>query len=218
MSKGEQGASQPPPRRRVVSSVMAALPFIITALVAVALSLLVQALLAREPSPATPPDPTPTTAPIAASPPRITPTTPPTPTATRTLAARATPTPTVSPTPVAIELLDDAALRQEVVRLRAEVNQLWSAYYLARAASQLADAEAALRVNNLNEVEQVLITVGVSLERAYERSPEQDKGPISEFRLQIARMLEELHVRPEGMDQDLRRLRQSMLSLVDEEE
>jgi hypothetical protein len=109
-------------------------------------------------------------------------------------------------------------MNEEMLALRSEVNRLWSAYYLARAANQLADAEAALRVNDLDEVEQVLVTVGVSLDRAYERSPEQDKGPISEFHMQVAKMLEELHIRPEGMDQRLRRLRQSMLTLVDENE
>lgn len=104
----------------------------------------------------------------------------------------------------------------EVAALRNEINRLWSAYYLARAASQLADAEAALRINDLNEVELVLTTVSSSLERAYDRSPEQDKGPISEFRLQVGRIHADLRVRPEGLDQRLRRLRQSMLSLFDE--
>jgi hypothetical protein len=100
--------------------------------------------------------------------------------------------------------------------LQQEVSRLWSAYYLARAASQLADAEAALRVNELAKVEQVLTTVGASLDRAYDRSPEQEKGPISEFRAQVGRMHADLHVRPDGMDLELQRLRQSMLSLVDE--
>lgn len=104
----------------------------------------------------------------------------------------------------------------ELTRQRAEISRLWSAYYLARAANQLADAEAALRINDLSEVEQVLTTVDASLDRAYERSAEQEKGPINEFRTQVSRIHEDLRIRPEGMDQRLRRLRQSMLSLVDE--
>jgi hypothetical protein len=110
-----------------------------------------------------------------------------------------------------------AAISQQLTLLQHEISNLWSAYYLARAASQLADAEAALRINDLNEVEQVLITVDASLDRAYDRSTEQHKGPINEFRMQIGRMYENLRIRPEGMDQQLRRLRQSMLSLVDED-
>jgi hypothetical protein len=106
---------------------------------------------------------------------------------------------------------------QQLAELRREMNHLWSAYYLSRAASQIADAEAALRVNNLGEVEQVLVTVGISLDQAYAWSAEQEKGPISEFRIQVGRMHAYLHTRPEGMDQRLRLLRQAMLSLVNVE-
>ncbi|NJO06883.1 MAG: hypothetical protein HC876_15925 [Chloroflexaceae bacterium] len=102
--------------------------------------------------------------------------------------------------------------------MRSELDRLWSAYYLARSATQVADAEDALRVNDLDEVERVLVTVGASLNLAYDHSAEQDKGPISEFRVQISNIREELRIRPEGMDDRLRRLRQSMLNLVDENE
>jgi hypothetical protein len=108
-------------------------------------------------------------------------------------------------------------ISQQLHNLQRETDSLWSAYYLARAASQLADAEAALRVNDLNEVEQILITVDASLDRAYDQSAEQEKGPINEFRMQVGKIHADLRVRPEGSDQKLRRLRQSMLSLVDED-
>jgi hypothetical protein len=106
---------------------------------------------------------------------------------------------------------------QQLAELRRDMNRLWSAYYLSRAASQIADAEAALRINNLSEAEQVLVTVGISLDQAYDWSAEQEKGPISEFRMQIGRMHAHLYTRPEGMDQRLRLLRQGMLSLVNVE-
>jgi hypothetical protein len=166
---------------------LAALPFVLTALAAIVVTLSIQAAL-WAPHRAVLPPATPTGA---------------LPTPTATPPANATP-PVVTPT------------SEEVAELRNEVNRLWSAFYLARAANQLADAEAALRVNNLSEVEQVLATVSASLEQAYERSAEQEKGPISEFRAQISRMYADLRVRPEEMDQRLRRLRQSMLTLVDE--
>ena len=136
-----------------------------------------------------------------------------------------TPVPTVSPRaeqspsplPTMLKLDEqEEQIREDMREIQTEIRNLWSAYYLARAASQLADAEAALRINDLDEVRQVLVTVDVSLDFAYERSNEQHKGPISEFRLQVSKVYEELYIRPEHMDQRLRRLRQSMLSLVDE--
>lgn len=99
--------------------------------------------------------------------------------------------------------------------MQAELRQVWSAYYLMRATSQLADAEDALQINDLAEVEQALVTVRASLDQAYELSSEQNKGPIGEFRMQVSEMREELRIRPEGMNQRMRRLRQDMLSLVD---
>ena len=95
------------------------------------------------------------------------------------------------------------------------MERLWSAYYLARAANQIADAEAALQINNFDHVEQSVTAAAASVNRAYEYSAEQEKGPISEFRAQLSTLREEVRVRPEGMDQRLRSLRQRMLSLAD---
>ncbi len=111
--------------------------------------------------------------------------------------------------------MDHNHMDQELQTLQHDVETIWSAYYLSRAANQLADAETALHVNNLSEVEPILVTVGISLDRAYQHSREQHKGPISEFRMQVGKMREELYIRPEHMDERIRRLRQSMLSLVD---
>jgi hypothetical protein len=105
-------------------------------------------------------------------------------------------------------------MSRELRSLRAELRDLWSAYYLARAAIQLADAEVALRVNDQDEIERLLATAAVSLDLAYEHSSEQDKGPIGEFRGQVGAMHEDLAIRPENMDLRMRRLRQSMLSLA----
>ncbi len=99
--------------------------------------------------------------------------------------------------------------------MQREMDRLWSAYYLARSANQIADAEAALMVNDLEQVEQGLTAAAALVNRAYEHSAEREKGPISEFRAQISMLHDEVRVRPEGMDQRLRRLRQSMLSFAD---
>lgn len=116
----------------------------------------------------------------------------------------------------AAEALSDEAMIRELRSLRAELRDLWSAYYLARAAIQLADAEVALRINNLDEIERLLATAAVSLDLAYEHSSEQDKGPIREFRVQVGAMHEDLAIRPENLDLRMRRLRQSMLSLANQ--
>lgn len=180
--------------------------FILTVVVTVVLTLLMQAVLPGRPisvvSPETHASATrPPTAPASVSLPL----------------SQHTPAPLASPMLLSAAHIqtDTIPIDQQIAELRAEINRLWSAYYLARAANQIADAEAALRINNLSEVELVLATVGSSLDRAYERSAEQEKGPISEFRLQIGTIYEDLRTRPEGLDQRLRRLRQSMLNLVD---
>ncbi len=213
MSQQPAGPTPPPERSTTRQRLVAVWPFAITALVAVMLSFLVQLALPDrtvvvEVTPVAGVGTTPTAQPAALSGNADVSTDVPT---------RPLPTPSATPTNIPTPALSsDAQMAQELTLLRQETDRLWSAYYLARAASQLADAEAALRTNDLHEVEQVLATVGISLDRAYERSSEQDKGPISEFRAQVGRMHADLHIRPDGMDQEIQRLRQSMLSLVDE--
>lgn len=175
------------------------LPYVLTALFAVVLSLGIQlALELRQVSLQSlfiVPTPTFT----------FTPTLP-----TPTLVQTTTPTPT-PPVP------DERILGQEVLDLQVEVSRIWSAYYLMRAANQLADAEDALQMNDLDEVERLLVTVNASLNQAYDLSTEQDKAPIGEFRMRVGTLHENLRVRPEGSDQQFRRLRQEMLSLIEED-
>lgn len=175
---------------------VSALPFIVTVVVSVALTLLVQVAL-----------PLPSGASLV----------PTTVVSLERSPMPASPMPTLTPPASASSLLSGAiSSRDELIDLQHEISRLWSAHYLARAAHQIADAETALRVNDLDEVEQVLTTVDASLDRAYQRSAEQEKGPINEFRMQVNDIYENLHTRPQGVDQRLRRLRQSMLNLVDE--
>lgn len=169
----------------------ALLPHLFTALFAVLISLGIQALL-RSPPPqplqgaaATSPAPTPV------------------------------PSATASSTPLPSLQTDTQVLNQEIIDLRAEQQSLRSALYLMRAANLLADAESALSSNSIDEVERLLLTARVSLDHAYSISAEQEKGPIGEFRLQVGRLRDDLRLRPEGLDQRLRRLRADMLSLID---
>src|SRR5215468_9946766 len=73
-------------------------------------------------------------------------------------------------------------VRQELLDLRAEDDRLWAAIYLARAISQVSDAEAQMRANDLESVAQSLVAVDGSLELAYERADESIKSPIAELR------------------------------------
>lgn len=194
---------------------LSASPFVFTVVVSVALTLLVQAALPPSRSvPATQQAPS-----AGEQPAQTAAAATPLPTQRAARPPAPSPAPPVAGSPASAgsgTASAEGSERTDLASLQREVNRLWSAYYLARAANQVADAEAALRVNDLHEVEQMLITVDASLARAYERSAEQEKGPINEFRIQVGQIHENLRVRPEGMDQQLRRLRQSMLSLVDE--
>ncbi len=189
--------------------VRAVLPSIVTIVVAIGLALLIQNLLIAPRSAAELGLPEPSAGqagpPTAAPDPTRQPTRTPAPTRTSVppRPAIAGSAPLVAPDP------DELAL------LRREMERLWSAYYLARAANQIADAEAALQINNFDHVEQSVTAAAASVSRAYEYSAEQEKGPISEFRAQLSTLREEVRVRPEGMDQRLRSLRQRMLSLAD---
>jgi hypothetical protein len=186
----------PGPARR--PALAAALPFLATAVAAVLVSLLAQALLWPRP-PAPPVTPT--------APPDITAAAqPPDPTA---LAPASTPPPTPA-------LSEESVLSLQILDLEDENRRLWSALYLLRAASQLDDAITALEGNDLAEADRSLLAVYRSLDRAYDFSAEQEKGPIDTFRLELSQIRDDLRVRPEGADRRLRQLRQLMLSLVDE--
>ena len=171
----------------------AAWPHLLTAALAIAISLAAQALLVR---PAEPTVIVPTSAPPA-------PTPIPEPTAT------AAP-PGTAPAPA------PEIVRQELIDLRAEDDRLWAAVYLAKAISQVSDAESQMRANDLGNVAQSLVAVDGSLELAYDRADESIKSPIAEMRRTAGTLHDDLYVRPEGMDTRLVVLRQTILALVGE--
>jgi len=166
----------------------------LTAVIAVAISFAAQMLLFRPPGPAILP---PTPAPATAAP-AIVPT-----------------GPTAPPTATAPPLAEGVA-RQELLDLRAEIDQLWTVIYLSRAISQVADAEAALRGNDLDNVAQSLVEVDDSLALAYDRAAESARNPVAQLRRDVGEIREDLHLRPEGMDLRLARLRQLILTLIEE--
>lgn len=166
------------------------LPHALTAVAAVAISLAVQAALVRPPAPGAAP---PTAAPATANPTQP-------------------PEPTRTPAPP----LAEGISRQELADVRAEIDRLWAAIYLARAISQVSDAETALRANDLASVEQSLISVDAVLALAIRRASGPVKDPINQFRRDIGEMYGDLYLRPEGMDRRLLDLRQRILALIEE--
>lgn len=196
--EGPPAAPAPDPAPR--KGPAAALPFVITAVAAVLLSLLAQALLPLGAAPA----------PAATAPAALATATPaPPPTATPAPAPTA---PGAGPTPATA----DGVLRLDILDLKEENRRLWSALYLLRAAAQIDDAAIALQVNDLDEADRTLLTAYRSLDRAYAFSAEQEKGPIDTFRLTLSQIRDDMRLRPEGLDRRLRQLRSLILSLVDE--
>jgi hypothetical protein len=176
------------PRRRW----RALAPHLLTAAAAVAISLAAQAGMAgtraaQPPPTLTAPTPRPTAPPT--SPPAAQPTAPP---------------------------LSAGITSQELADLRAEDDRLWTAIFLSRAISQLAEGESAMRANDLAAVDQSLIAVDDSLALAYGRAADAQRDPIDQLRRDAGAMREDLYMRPEGMDARLVRLRQTILALIEE--
>lgn len=170
----------------------ALIPFLATALTSVAISVALQAALLPRP--------------IATAPPALTPPTP-----------RPTVAPTQAPpTPAPAPPLAAGITSQELADLRAEDEKLWTAIYLARAISQIAEAEGAMRANDLETVDQSLIALDDSLALAYARAADAQADPIDQLRRDAGAMREDLYLRPEGMDARLARLRQTILALIEE--
>ncbi len=169
------------------------LPHVLTAAVAIGLSLAIQAAM---PQPNTTPAPAPTI-PIA------------TPSPAPTIAPTALPLPT-APIPAS------GITRQEVLDLRAEDDRIWTAIYLSRAINQIADAESALRVNDMERAGQMLIATDDSLALAYTRTPNTLRDPIAQLRRDAGGLHADLFLRPENMDMRLASLRQTLLALIAE--
>lgn len=175
----------------------AVLPHLLTALAAIAATLGIQAALFGLAPPAQPASIQPTAPALA------------TPAASATPVASPT-TPQATTPPLAAGIA-----RQEVADLRAEIDRLWTTIYLLKAIGQIADAETTLRANDIEAVDQLLISVDDSLALAYQRADESLKNPIDQFRRDVDMMRGDLYLYPERMDVRLEQLRQLLLALVE---
>jgi hypothetical protein len=176
---------------------LAALPFLATALAAIAISVLIQFAFAA-PSSATivPPTPAPTLAPTHA------------PTARPSAAATALP-------------LAQGITEQELADIRAEGDRKQAQIYLLLAIVQIDDAETALRANDLPSVDQSLVAIDNSLNLAYtryERAGDSARDAVAQRRVEVGKLHDDLYLYPEGMDQRLNTLRQLTLALITEQQ
>jgi hypothetical protein len=202
----ESGAPTPPkqpgaPRRWF----FVALPFVITALAAVAVSLLLQLMFFR-------PSPT------VLSPPTASASTP-----APSLPTSAGAAPTARPiaaAPTALPLAQGIS-EQELADIRAEGDRKQAQIYLLLAIVQIDDAENALRSNELASVDQSLVAIDNSLNLAYaryERAGDSARDAVAQRRMEIGKLHDDLYLYPEGMDQRLNTLRQLTLALITEQQ
>lgn len=175
------------------------LPHVITAVVAIVVSVGTLALLSPR-TPAAEPTPAPPAAPTAAPSPRPT-------------ARPAPPQPTAPP-------LSQGISQQELADIRAEGDRKQAQIYLLLAIVQIDDAEAALRSNELASVGQSLVAIDNSFDLAYtryERAGDSARDAIAQRRLEVGKMHDDLYLYPEGMDARLSTLRQLTLALITEQ-
>lgn len=104
--------------------------------------------------------------------------------------------------------------------MRAEGDLKQAQIYLLLAIVQMDDAQAALRANELASVDQSLVAIDNSLNLAYaryERAGDSASDAVTQRRMEVGKMHDDLYLYPEGMDQRLDTLRQLTLALITEE-
>lgn len=188
-SDAPQSAPETAPR---VQKLRAAVPHIVTACVAVVLTLAIVSFW-----------------------PRSTPTVVSFPTSAAQQVLVATPVPPATPAPTSPPLAA-GVVRQEIADLQAEDSRLWTTVYLLKAVNQVGEAENALGSNDMPTVDQSLIAADYALSLAYARAEEARKSPIDQFRRNIDRIRSDLYLYPERIDTRLGQLRQLLLALIDE--
>jgi hypothetical protein len=175
----------------------ATIPYVITAAIAIAVSLGAEQLLSQ-PAPAATPSPA----------------------ASSAAAPTARPTARPAPTARASPPLAQGITQQELADIRAEDDRKQAQIYLLLAIVQMDDAEAALRANELSNVGQSLVAIDNSLDLAYtryERAGDSARDAIAQRRIEVGKMHDDLYLYPEGMDMRLATLRQLTLALITEQ-
>jgi len=110
-------------------------------------------------------------------------------------------------------LLQDIS-RQEIRDVKADTAALWSAIYLTRALAHASDAEADLARNDMTGTAQMLLLMDDALQRAAVTATSAVRDPIEQIHRDIVAVRQDLYVRPNGLDVRIKRVRQSLLTLI----
>lgn len=142
-------------------------------------------------------------------------------------ALRVSPTPTagVPAQPVVVlietpepEPLPSALPSEEAVRLLRDMQQQQSQQlgytFVDKAIWQVSFAGEALAVNDGARADRELVAAKTSLDEAFRLVAEDLKPQIDKERLEIGRIRAELEINPRGLDEELRRMRDRLLSLI----
>ena len=154
------------------------------------------------PAPTLSPSPLPTRTPLPTRPPS------PTPSPLPTL----TPSPTAGVSPTAA--LPPSALEWE--RVQEALQLLFFRQQLLKASQELLRAEDYLADNEMKQVERELIAVYATLEQAGRFAGEAFRDTIAELQRDLSRLREDLYLRPERLQEGLRRLWQRVDVLIGE--
>jgi hypothetical protein len=120
-----------------------------------------------------------------------------------------TPEPEILPT---IAGLDDQA--QLFRQLQQQGAQQLGYTFVQKAERQITFALEALTINDGARVDSELDAARTSLDQAFRLLPEDLKPQIDTERLEIGRIRADVEINPRGIDEDLRRMRDRLLSLI----
>ncbi len=119
------------------------------------------------------------------------------------------PEPPLLPTP-----LPENAQAELLRQLQQHTLQQWGSIFVLKAERQIDLALDALTANDMTRADDELVAAKTSLDEAYRLASEDLKPLIDNERLAIGRVRADLVINPHNLDQELRRLRDRLLSLI----
>jgi hypothetical protein len=119
--------------------------------------------------------------------------------------------PTPRAAPPALPADEQARLLQE---LSQQADQQQGMTFVGTTIWQISFALEALSVNDMGQADRELVAAKASLDEAFRLVAENLKPQIDTERLEVGRLRATLEINPSGLDEDLRRLRQRLISLV----
>jgi len=121
--------------------------------------------------------------------------------------------PTIAPTLPAVSGSRDEQER-ELEQLREQSDQYLGMMFVLKAEREISLGLEALAMNNVARSDRVLVAAKTSLDEAFQLVSEDIKPQIDRERLEIGRIRFDLDVNPRDLDEDLRQMRDRLLSMV----